>query len=259
MTAEAPFGGIFLDMGFQPVKPVAKLFNELLMIKPLVDDDMLHGQSQGHIGTRPNSEPDIGPSGHRNRSGVDHNQFGPPPQSSMDDSGLRRSRHIRLGSPKDDAFRIKIVGAEFISNRIAEGRAIGHDIGMDARVSAQMGVRGRPKPFGDLGRLDADMLLSGAAGNVDGLRAVFFLDILEPAGDGIECLVPGDPLPLFFAPLSGPFQWILQAIGVVHHIRNGRSLDTDRRTIQAAGRFFPAGFRIIPRLHLPESGRGRFR
>jgi len=50
------------------------------------------------------------------------------------------------------------------------------------------------------------------------LGTALLLNILKPVRDGAECLIPGNPLPLAFSPLTNSLHRVLQPIGRVENL-----------------------------------------
>ena len=87
-----------------------------------------------------------------------------------------RGGHIRLRTPENDAIGVRVVRAEFIGHRIPESHAVGHHVRVDAGIPPQVRVGRWPQSFRNLGGLNADVLLAGAAGDMNRLRPGIFLN-----------------------------------------------------------------------------------
>ena len=64
---------------------------------------------------------------------------------------------------------------------------------------------------------------AGALGDGDGSWPVLGLAFLDLGGDGVQGLIPGDPLPFSFTLGAGSFQGIFEAVGVIDMLDAGQA------------------------------------
>ena len=195
------------------LESVAPLIDERPVDEPLLDDHMHERQRERAVGAGADRQPDIGQGGDLRASRID------------DDERRLGLGELDDGAPERRVVRLRGVGAPDEQALGQSRRDVGLDrpsererVHPDARVPADLPdphVVGAAEQVGEL-VVKPGPRASGALGEGKGLRAVLLAQIDEPLCDLVECLIPGDLLPLSAASLAGALQRPLKTVGIVH-------------------------------------------
>ena len=189
-------------------RPVA---HEVLVVEPLVEDDLEPPEEHRRVAARFERQPDVGPLGILAPAGIEHDELGPPRLPRSDHRvDWRPAVAGRVVPDEDDAVRVvevphrePAVGQSIDRRRIAGaegdaadpvGRAdVVHQTAGQTAVSARVPLTGRHRP---------------------GLGTVFADDLLQPSADVGHGLVPAHALELTRPTLADPLQRVHESIGV---------------------------------------------
>ncbi len=207
-------------LGSEVLLPVPPASDELAVVPAGLDEVVRDGQEDGRLGARPGRDPQVRVGRRVGQAGVEHDQ----PRAGLlrlDDPlgvGVEVVARLEMGRDQQDHLRVGMVGAgpvhphpEVIA-RPPAGRA-----DVRVRVVAVDAPRGED-PLGEA-------VLAGAADVVhDRVRPLLDDRLPDPAGDVVERLVPGDPLPASRTAFPDPLERVEDPIRVGDLVDGCRAL-----------------------------------
>ena len=205
-----PLGGELLHVVGQFPETLAAVGHELLVVEPLVDDDVEPGEGQRQVGTGAQRQPEVGLGGGLREARVDDDHLHPLGLELGDVVHLGHPGGSRVLAPEHQAAaraHVQLEGAPAVDG------GLHHEGGDPAQVRVVEAVRGAEQVHEAPTRPVVGAL--GSPGSRHRLGPVLLADLEEPVADLAQRLVPGDLFPFPLAPLSHPLQRVVDAGGMV--------------------------------------------
>ena len=211
-----PLRGVGGNVRDELVEADRHLLHEILVVALFGDNDVDHGENEGHVGPGLDRIPLIGLGRGLGKARIEINQLAHPAVALEQVDGVGGNEGFAaIGAAHDN-----VIGVENIGGRIgAEGGGEALNVRGETERCVAQGV-GRTVTFR---HLVEEVVLEGPLGrgeNHAGAR-VLLGDLVKILADQIEGLVPACPPPLPLAALTDPDQRILEAVGIIDHLGPG--------------------------------------
>ena len=216
---------------------VAPFLDEIVVVEVFGNDDVEHGHGQRRVGARTQPQMPVGARRHPIHARLDAHELGAAAHhvdGGMAEQAVAVGRQGLLGPEHDELGQLEhrvVVASRRAARVVHLGiRGAQHVRGAgDARDVARVaglrvaGVR-RADAGLRIGREHGAAFAAGAAHDEDGFGPVVLLVVGHLLGNEVECLVPGDALPLVLAAvLAGALHGIAHAVRVVHVVADGEA------------------------------------